>query len=29
MEFQMKGILAWFMGVPLVVIIALYYFDYF
>ena len=28
-EFQMKGIIAWIMGVPLVVIIALYYFDYF
>ncbi|CAM8666707.1 hypothetical protein MCEREM30_00220 [Paracoccaceae bacterium] len=29
MEFQMKGIIAWFLGVPLIAIIALYYFDFF
>ena len=28
-EVQMKGIIAWFMGVPLVVIILLYAFGYF
>jgi hypothetical protein len=29
MEFQMKGIIAWFLGVPLIAIIALYYFGFF
>jgi ABC-type amino acid transport system permease subunit len=29
MEDQMKGIVAWFMGVPLFVIILLYFFGYF
>jgi hypothetical protein len=29
MEFQMKGSIAWFLGVPLIAIIALYYFDFF
>ena len=28
-EGHMKGVIAWFMGVPLVVIVLLYFFDYF
>jgi ABC-type amino acid transport system permease subunit len=28
-EDQMKGLIAWFMGVPLLVIILLYFFGYF